>query len=121
MRAELVCDALRMANTTHGGLDEAVFHSDRGSQYTSGDYQELCADLGVARSMGRTGVCWDNALAESIFATLKNELIYTRAWPTPQGFRLALVEWIEGFLAGGDPADLPPRAAPPRRTAVTVR
>lgn len=97
MRADLVCDALRMANTTRGGLDGAIFHSDRGSQYTSGDYQELCARLGVTRSMGRTGVCWDNALAESFFATLKNELIYTRAWPTRKGCRLAVMEWIEGF------------------------
>ena len=57
----------------------------------------LCARLGVTRSMGRTGVCWDNALAESFFATLKNELIYTRAWPTRKGCRLAVMEWIEGF------------------------
>ena len=46
--------------------------------------------------MGRTGVCWDNAVAESFFATLKTELIYTSAWPTKAKTRLAITEWIEG-------------------------
>jgi putative transposase len=65
------------------------------AQYTSSEYRQLCERLGVRQSMGRTGVCWDNAVAESFFATLKTELIYTRPWPTKAKTRLAITEWIE--------------------------
>ena len=96
MRASLVGDALEAATGCYpGGLQGATFHSDRGSQYTSTEYRQLCERLGVRQSMGRTGVCWDNALAESFFATLKTELIYTRPWPTKAKTRLAITEWIE--------------------------
>ena len=60
-------------------MDGVVFHSDRGSQYTSAAYGELCEQLGVVQSMGATGVCWDNAAAESFFGTLKRELAFRAA------------------------------------------
>jgi len=96
MRASLVCDALKMAVATRGGaVDGVIFHSDRGSQYTSAEFRALCDAHGVRQSMGKTGVCWDNALAESFFATYKLELIEFRAWPTRARTRTATVHWIE--------------------------
>jgi transposase InsO family protein len=96
MRASLVCDALKMAVATRGGTVEGViFHSDRGSQYTSAEFRALCETHGVKQSMGKTGVCWDNALAESFFATYKLELIELRSWPTRARTRTATVHWIE--------------------------
>jgi transposase InsO family protein len=58
-----------------------VFHSDRGCQYTSHDYAELAEDLDIRLSIGRTGQCWDNALAESIFASLKGECLNAQPYP----------------------------------------
>lgn len=79
MRAELVCDTLTDAIGTRGGkVTGVVFHSDRGTQYCSGDFADLCAQNGVLQSVGRTGVCWDNAPAESFLATLKKELVHRR-------------------------------------------
>jgi len=96
MRSELVCDALKMAITNRGGASSGViFHSDRGSQYGSGIFMDLCSSGGVRQSMGRVADCFDNALAESFFATFKCELIYTRSWPTKAGARSAIVHWIE--------------------------
>ncbi len=64
MRTELVADALTMAAATRGGATEGIiFHGGRGSQYLSGDYRQLVTDLGMAQSLGRTGVCWDNSVA----------------------------------------------------------
>jgi transposase InsO family protein len=96
MRASLVGDALTMALATRGGHAEGViFHSDRGRQYTSAEFGALCEAHGVQQSMGKTGVCWDNALAESFFATYKLELIEPRSWPTRARTRTATVHWIE--------------------------
>lgn len=96
MRASLVCDALTMAVATRGGnVGGVIFHSDRGSQYTSAEFRHLCDAHGVKQSMGKTGVCWDNALAESFFATYKLELIEPRPWPTRARTRTATVHWIE--------------------------
>jgi transposase InsO family protein len=96
MRASLVCDALKMAVATRGGnVEGVIFHSDRGSQYTSDEFRALCETHGVKQSMGKTGVCWDNALAESFFATYKLELIELRSWPTRARTRTATVHWIE--------------------------
>ncbi len=67
------------------------------SQYTSGDYAQLAQTNGVVLSVGRKGECWDNAVAESFFATIKRELIDTRAWPTRAGLRRAVFEYIEGW------------------------
>ena len=68
-----------------------VFHSDRGCQYTSAEFRDLCAAHGVLQSMGKTGVCWDNALAESFFATYTLELLEPATWPTRARARTATV------------------------------
>lgn len=96
MRASLIGDALTLAVATRGGaVAGVIFHSDRGSQYTSAEFRALCDAHGVKQSMGKTGVCWDNALAESFFATYKLELIKRRSWPTRVRARTATVHWIE--------------------------
>jgi len=97
MRTELVQDALEMAFVARRPAPGAIFHSDRGCQYTSRDYGELARAHGVALSVGLAGECWDNAVAESFFATIKRELIDTRAWPTRAGLRTAIFEYIEGW------------------------
>jgi transposase InsO family protein len=97
MRTELVSDALKMALRNRCPADGLVFHSDRGCQYTSADYGELARLNGVVLSIGRKGECWDNAVAESFFATIKRELIDTRAWPTRQGLHRAVFDYIEGW------------------------
>ncbi len=86
MRTALVADALQMANHTDHVAPGAIFHSDRGTQYTSAEFDAFTARrgmrraaCGVRRSLGRTGVCWDNAAAESFFAALKNEMYYRHA------------------------------------------
>jgi len=97
MRTELVEDALEMAFHQRRPPRGAIFHSDRGSQYTSGDYAALAQRHGVVLSVGMAGECWDNAVAESFFATIKRELIDTRAWPTLAGLRTAVFDYIEGW------------------------
>jgi putative transposase len=98
MRASLVGEALTMAVATRGGnVDGVIFHSDRGSQYTAAEYRALCKTLGVTQSMGKTGVCWDNALAESFFATYKLELIERQSWPTRARTRTATIHWLEAI------------------------
>ena len=77
-----------------GGM---LHHSDRGSQYASHEYQQLLADHGILSSMSRVGNCWDNAVAESFFATLKIELVYQTQWRTRQEARSALFEYLELF------------------------
>ena len=66
-------------------------------QYTSSDFATLCRAHGVVLSVGRKGECWDNAVAESFFATIKRELIETRSWPTRAGLRRAVFEYIESW------------------------
>ncbi len=97
MRTELVSDALTMALATRGPSEGVIFHSDRGCQYTSADYGKLARLNGVVLSIGRKGECWDNAVAESFFATIKRELIDTRSWPTREGLRRAVFDYIEGW------------------------
>jgi putative transposase len=97
MRTELVEEALQMAFTTRRPGPGVIFHSDRGCQYTSRDYAELARTNGVVLSVGLAGECWDNAVAESFFATIKRELIDTRAWPTREGLRRAIFDYIEGW------------------------
>jgi putative transposase len=97
MRTELVSDALTMALLARGPQEGLIFHSDRGCQYTSADYGELARQNGVVLSIGRKGECWDNAVAESFFATIKRELIQTRSWPTRRGLRSAIFDYIEGW------------------------
>lgn len=97
MRTELVEEALEMAFVQRRPPAGVVFHSDRGSQYTSRDYGQLARANGVVLSVGMAGECWDNAVAESFFATIKRELIDTRAWPTRAGLRTAVFDYIEGW------------------------
>ena len=97
MRTELICDATTMA-ATHTLLPAGViFHSDRGTQYTSAQFAEHLKKYEITPSMGRTGVCWDNAMAESFFGALKNELIYRTVYPTREKARRAIAEYIEVF------------------------
>jgi transposase InsO family protein len=99
MRSSLVVDALATAVATRGGLvDGVIFHSDRGSQYTSGEFGQFCDRHGVLRSMGATGVCFDNAAAESFFASLKRELAHRQRWATRDEARHAVIRWIEGWF-----------------------
>jgi putative transposase len=96
MRTDLVQDALQMAIILRGELPEqVVFHTDRGTQYASAQLARFAAKNGITRSMGLTGICWDNAMAESFFATLKTEFYYRRIWPTKNGAKLAVGAWIE--------------------------
>ncbi len=96
MRTDLVEQALQMAITLRGELPtNVVFHTDRGTQYASAQITAFAAANGITRSMGRTGVCWDNAMAESFFATLKTEFYYRRVWPTQARARLEVGAWIE--------------------------
>lgn len=74
-----------------------LHHSDRRCQYTSAQYRAVLADLGLTVSMSRKGNCWDNAVAESFFSTLKNELIYRRTWKSRLELRTELFEYIEIF------------------------
>jgi putative transposase len=97
MRTELVQDALTMAFAQRAPKKGVIFHSDRGCQYTSGDFAALARAKGVVLSVGRKGECWDNAVAESFFATIKRELIDARSWPTRAGLRRAVFEYIEGW------------------------
>ncbi len=98
MRTSLVGDALTEAVGTRGGnVTGVVFHSDRGTQYTSEEYAELCERHGILQSVGRTGVCWDNAPAESFLATLKKELVHRRVFKTRAEARLAIRHWIEAW------------------------
>ncbi len=97
LRAELVVDALTMA-AANGSLDqEAIFHSDRGSQYSSARFRAALDVHGVRPSMGRTGVCWDNALAESFFGALKTECVHRFSFPTRRHARAAIANYIEAF------------------------
>jgi putative transposase len=97
MRTVLVTDALQMAIDAGHVDDNAIFHSDRGTQYTSGEFDAFTAKNGIRRSLGRTGVCWDNAAAESFFATLKNEMYYRQTFATRARARFAVAEYIEVF------------------------
>lgn len=97
MRTDLVVDALDMAFRQRRPGEGVVFHSDRGCQYTSRDYAAYARDHGFVLSVGHKGECWDNAVAESFFATIKRELIDTRAWPTRTGLKAAIFDYIEGW------------------------
>ncbi len=94
MRASLVTAALDMARTGTDLADGCVFHSDRGSQYTSAELAGYLDKHGMRGSMGRTGICWDNAMAESCFATLKNEFVYRTVFPTRGKAIDAITNWI---------------------------
>lgn len=125
-RTDLVIDALDMA-AIHGYVRVGtIFHSDRGAQYTSDAFQTWCGAHRITQSMGGTGVCWDNAVAESFFSSLKNAMFHQEAFPTRTAARLAVVQYIEPATPSpvqrGCSADdrLEP-AAPPTRPHGSVR
>lgn len=97
MKTSLVCDAMTMAAGNIELQPGCMFHSDRGAQYTSAEFRKLLTYLEVAPSVGRTGVCWDNALAESFFAALKNELVHRTVYATRNNARSDIARYIEGF------------------------
>ena len=96
MRAEGCCDALRAAVATRGRarFDGLVFHSDHGATYTSDDYRLLCAGLHITQSMGTIGDSYDNAMAESLWASLKRELVDDAHYRTKPEARTAVFEWL---------------------------
>jgi transposase InsO family protein len=94
---QLALDALGMALARRQPAPGLLHHSDRGSQYASGDYQTALGRQGIVGSMSRRGDCWDNAVVESFFATLKVELVHDALWPTRAAARMALFDYIEVF------------------------
>ncbi|OAV56826.1 integrase [Enteractinococcus helveticum] len=97
LRAELVVQALDNAAATTVIQQDAIFHSDKGVQYSSKDFQAALARHEMRASMGRTGVCWDNSLAESFFAALKNECVYRTVYPTKAHAKRDVFRYIEAF------------------------
>jgi len=100
MRTDLVLDALRMAIDARGGTEAVagiIAHADRGTQYTSNDYLTFCGTHQLRPSVGRTGVCWDNSVAESFWATLKRECIKDRVFATRADARRAIFTWINWY------------------------
>ena len=95
--AELVVDALEMAIVRRRPEPGLVHHSDQGSQYVSLRFGERCREIGVHRSMGSKGDCFDNAVAESFFATLEKDLLRRRSFATRQDARTAVFDYIEAF------------------------
>jgi transposase InsO family protein len=94
LETSLVVDALAVAVSSRRP-GSVIFHSDRGCQYTSGEFARFCAAHNVIRSLGRTGDCFDNAVAESFNATYEKELVCTRPWPDMASLRKAVFEWVE--------------------------
>ena len=98
MRTELVADALTMAAGARGGATNGIiFHGDRGAQYLSGEYRQLITDLGMVQSVGRTGVCWDNSVAEALWSSLKRELVHRYRFPDRASARRAIFAWINRY------------------------
>jgi hypothetical protein len=98
---QLTRHALTMALGRRRPPSGLLHHSDRGSQYASGDYRRLLKSHGMVCSMSRRGNCWDNAVAESFFATLKVELgVHDTPWPTRAHAQGEVFEYIEAFYNG---------------------
>lgn len=97
MRTSLIIQALKEANYRRGGIKkEAIFHSDRGSQYASQEYRELLETFGMRQSMSGKGNCYDNAACESFFGSLKTELIFPTKFQTKKEAKRSLIHYI-GF------------------------
>lgn len=95
LKRSLVLDALKMALRGRSPAPGLIHHSDRGSQYASGDYQGLLQARQMVCSMSRRGNCWDNAPVESFFSTLKRELVHHRRYQTRAEARVDIFEYIE--------------------------
>jgi transposase InsO family protein len=96
-KTSLITTALDSASGTIDLQPDCIFHSDRGSNYTSYEFATKLANLGMRQSVGRTGVCWDNAMAESFFGALKNEWINRMTFATRAQARHEVVKYVEGF------------------------
>jgi transposase InsO family protein len=97
LRTEVVASALSNALAARDPAPGVIFHADRGCQYTSAEYAALAAASDVRLSHGRTGQCWDNALAESFFGSIKGELLDDQAWTTRQAAGRAVTEYIAWY------------------------
>ena len=98
MRTELVLDALRAAlGSRVPEIEGLIFHSDRGSQYAAADYRTLLSVAGITASMSRRANCWDNAVAESFFSTLKTEFVHNEIFLTKDSAATGIAEWLEVF------------------------
>lgn len=97
MTSDLVCAALQMAVKSRGCLAEVLCHFDRGSQYAGHLFQALLKRYGFVCSMSRRANCWDNAVAESFFHSLKVEAVYGENFKTRKDARIAIFDWLEGF------------------------
>jgi putative transposase len=98
MPTALVSRALNMAIDLRGGaVDGMIFHADRGTQYMSREFRELCEQHGVAQSVGRTGSCHDNAVSESFWATMKREMVSRWRFETRADARRAIIAWINHY------------------------
>jgi putative transposase len=94
-KTPLIVGAIKMAARNLELPEGAVFHSGRGSNYTSATFAEALRELGIRQSVGRTGICYDNALSESVNGTLKVELVHRTVYPTRQKARDDIARWIE--------------------------
>src|SRR5947208_14050485 len=94
-RAPLITSAIEMAARNLNLPADAVFHSDRGSNYTSAEFAAVLERLGIRQSVGRTGICYDNALAESFNAALKVERVHRTVYPTRKKAEEVIVRYIE--------------------------
>ena len=97
MRASLVVDALNMALARRRPAPGLIHHSDQGGQYVSLAFGRAAHQAGIAVSMGSRGDAYDNAVAETFFATLKKELVNRRSWPDRLELQSAVFEYIEAF------------------------
>jgi putative transposase len=98
MRSDLVVGALQTAlGHRLPAASGLLFHSDQGSQYASHDYRAALQAAGICCSMSRRGNCWDNAVAESFFGTLKSEFVHVHSFVSREVAKTAIVEWIEVF------------------------
>ncbi|MCK9876307.1 IS3 family transposase, partial [Frankia sp. Ag45/Mut15] len=97
MRTDLVLDALRMAVARRQPPDGVIFHADRGSQYTSHEFAAFCHKNKIRNSVGRTGICFDNAAAESFWATLKKEFIHLHPFDTIDRVRAGVFQYVEVY------------------------
>ena len=94
-KTPLIIDAIKMAARNLDLPEGAIFHSDRGSNYTSAKFAEALGKLGIRQSVGRTGICYDNALAESFNGALKIELVHRTAYATRRQAYEDIARWIE--------------------------
>lgn len=97
MKTELITDALKMALMSRQQSNTLLLHSDQGSQYAAAEYQSLLASRGILCSMSRKGNCWDNAVAESFFHSLKTELVHHEDYRSRTEAKASIFEYVEVF------------------------